>query len=129
MYDKYGQWTYSGGEPERSLTKDEMLDNITLYWLTTSAISFAQLYWENNTNNFNAMEQKTAYIKIPIAVTILPGEIYQAPRSGTERTYNKLVYFNEVNKAATSRRGKSRNSSPPRSVRRSGDCVNRVQGP
>ena len=61
MYDKFAQWTYSGGEPERSLTKDEMLDDITLYWLTNSAISSAQLYWENNANNFNAVE----YLHLP----------------------------------------------------------------
>jgi pimeloyl-ACP methyl ester carboxylesterase len=98
MYDKFAQWTYSGGEPERSLTKDEMLDGITLYWLTNSAVSSAQLYWENNTNNFNSVEQKTADIAIPVAVTVFPGEIYQAPRSWTERAYRKLIYFNEVNK-------------------------------
>lgn len=98
MYDKFAQWTYSGGEPEKSLTRDEMLDDITLYWLTNSAISSAQLYWENNTNNFNAVEQKTAEIKIPVAVTVFPGEIYQAPRSWTERAYSNLIYFHEVDK-------------------------------
>jgi pimeloyl-ACP methyl ester carboxylesterase len=98
MYDKFAQWTYSGGDPERSLAKDEMLDGITLYWLTNSAISSAQLCWENNTNNFNSVEQKTAEIAIPVAVTVFPGEIYQAPRSWTERSYRKLIYFNEVNK-------------------------------
>lgn len=98
MYDKFSQWTYSGGEPERSLTQDEMLDGISLYWLTNSAVSSAQLYWENNNNNFNAVEQKTSEIKIPVAVTIFPGEIYQAPRSWTERAYSNLVYFNEVKK-------------------------------
>lgn len=98
MYDKFAQWTYSGGEPEKSLTKDEMLDDITLYWLTNSAISSAQLYWENNTNNFNAVEQKTAEISIPVAVTVFPGEIYQAPKSWTKRAYRNLIYFNEVDK-------------------------------
>lgn len=98
MYDKFAQWTYSGGDPEKSLTKDEMLDDISLYWLTNSAISSAQLYWENNTNNFNAVEQKTAAIKIPVAVTVFPGEIYRAPRSWTQRAYSNLTYFNEVNK-------------------------------
>jgi pimeloyl-ACP methyl ester carboxylesterase len=98
MYDKFAQWTYSGGDPEKSLTKDEMLDDITLYWLTNTAISSARLYWENNNNNFNAVEQKTAEISIPVAVTVFPGEIYQAPRSWTERAYHKLVYFNEVDK-------------------------------
>ena len=62
------------------LTKDEMLDDITLYWLTNSAISSAQLYWENNANNFNAVED----ISIPAAVTVFPGEIYRAPRSWVE---------------------------------------------
>jgi pimeloyl-ACP methyl ester carboxylesterase len=98
MYDKFAQWTYSGGDPEKSLTKDEMLDDISLYWLTNTAITSSQLYWENNNNNFNAENQKTADIKIPVAVTIFPGEIYRAPKSWTERAYPKLVYFHEVDK-------------------------------
>lgn len=93
MYDKFAQWTYSGGEPERSLTRDEMLDDITLYWLTNSAISSAQLYWENNANNFNAVD-----ISIPAAITVFPGEIYRTPRSWAERSYHNLIYFNEVDK-------------------------------
>jgi pimeloyl-ACP methyl ester carboxylesterase len=93
MYDKFADWTYSGGNPERSLTKDEMLDDITLYWLTNTSTSAAQLYWENNANNFNAVD-----ISIPAAVTVFPGEIYQAPRTWTERSYHNLIYFNEVNK-------------------------------
>ncbi|KQV68119.1 epoxide hydrolase family protein [Rhizobium sp. Root1220] len=92
-YDKFAQWTYSGGDPERSLTKDEMLDDITLYWVTNSAISSAQLYWENNANNFNAVD-----ISIPAAVTVFPGEIYQAPKSWVEKSYHNLIYFNEVDK-------------------------------
>jgi pimeloyl-ACP methyl ester carboxylesterase len=98
IYDKFADWTYSNGEPERSLSRDEMLDDITLYWLTNSATSSAQLYWENNNNNFNAVEQKTAEIKIPVAVTVFPGEIYRAPKSWAERAYPKLIYFNEVTK-------------------------------
>jgi pimeloyl-ACP methyl ester carboxylesterase len=98
IYDKFADWTYSGGDPERSLTKDEMLDDITLYWLTNSSTSSAQLYWENNNNNFNAVEQKTADISLPVAVTVFPGEIYRAPRSWAERSYHNLIYFNEVDK-------------------------------
>jgi Predicted hydrolases or acyltransferases (alpha/beta hydrolase superfamily) len=98
MYDKFSQWTYSGGEPERSLTKHEMLDDISLYWLTNSAISSAQLYWENNNDNFSAEAQKTAEISIPVAVTVFPGEIYRAPKSWTRRAYRNLIYFNEVDK-------------------------------
>jgi pimeloyl-ACP methyl ester carboxylesterase len=98
MYDKFAQWTYSGGEPERSLTRDEMLDDITLYWLTNSAISSARLYWENNNNNFSAEAQRTSEISIPVAVTVFPGEIYRAPKSWTERAYPHLIYFNGVDK-------------------------------
>lgn len=93
MYDKFTQWTYSGGDPERSLTKDEMLDDITLYWVTNSAVSSAQLYWENNANNFNAVD-----ISIPAAVTVFPGELYRAPHSWVESSYHDLIYFNEVDK-------------------------------
>lgn len=96
--DKFNEWTYSGGNAEKSLTKDEMLDDISLYWITNTAASSAQLYWENNNNNFNAQEQKTAAIKVPVAITVFPGEIYQAPKSWAERSYKNLIYFNEVDK-------------------------------
>src|SRR5258706_3552093 len=76
MYDKIAQWTYSGGVPERSLTRDEILDDISLYWLTNSATSAAQIYWEDHSNNFNAVD-----ISFPAAVTVFPCEIYHAPRS------------------------------------------------
>ena len=98
FYDKFNDWTYSEGDAEKALTRDEMLDDITLYWLTNTAASSAQLYWENNNNNFNAVEQKTPDISIPVAVTIFPGEIYRAPKSWPERAYRKLIYFNEVDK-------------------------------
>ncbi|MGF6447718.1 hypothetical protein QF002_008594 [Paraburkholderia youngii] len=81
MYDKFADWTYSGGDPERSLSKDEVLDDITLYWLTNTSTSAAQLYWTNNANNFNSVN-----ISIPAAVTVFPGEIYQAPRSWLRRS-------------------------------------------
>jgi len=73
-----------------------MLDDITLYWLTNTGTSGARLYWENN--NCNAVEQKTAEISIPVAVTVFLGEIYRAPKSWTERAYRTLMYFNEVDK-------------------------------
>jgi pimeloyl-ACP methyl ester carboxylesterase len=93
FYDKFSDWTYTGGHPERALERDEMLDDITLYWLTNTGTSSAQLYWENNANNFNAVD-----ISIPAAVTVFPGEIYRAPRSWAERSYHKLIYFHEVEK-------------------------------
>lgn len=96
IYDKFAQWTDSGGEPERSLTRDETLDDITLYWLTNTAVSAARFYWENNNNNFSSEAQKTSQISLPVAVTVFPGEIYRAPRSWTERAYRNLTYFHEV---------------------------------
>ena len=67
FYDKFADWTCSG-DPERSLTKDEMLDDISLYWFTRTATSGARLYWENNANNFNAVD-----ISLPAAITVFPG--------------------------------------------------------
>lgn len=93
MYDKISQWTYSGGVPERSIPRDEILDDISLYWLTNTATSAAQIYWEDHSNNFNAVD-----ISLPAAITVFPGEIYQAPRSWAERSYHNLIYFNEVDK-------------------------------
>ncbi len=98
MYDKFAQWTYSGGEPERSLTRDEMLDDITLYWLTNTAVSSARLYWENNNNNFSASAQRTREISLPVAVTVFPGEIYRAPETWARSAYPHLLYFHEVDK-------------------------------
>ena len=93
FYDKFADWTDSGGDPERSLTKDEMLDDISLYWFTRTATSGARLYWENNANNFNAVD-----ISLPAAITVFPGEIYRAPRSWAQRCYHNLIYFHEVDK-------------------------------
>lgn len=98
MYDKFAQWTFSGGEPERSLTRDEMLDDITLYWLTNTAVSAARFYWENHNNNFSAAAQRTAEISLPVAVTVFPGEIYRAPESWTRKAYRNLIYFHAVDR-------------------------------
>lgn len=92
IYEKFAQWTYSGGEPERVLTRDEMLDDISLYWLTESGTSAAQIYWEDHSNNFNAVD----IADLPVAVTVFPGEIYCAPRSWAERCYHNLIYFHEA---------------------------------
>ncbi|MGW1550178.1 epoxide hydrolase family protein [Streptomyces sp. NPDC002346] len=91
MYDKFAAWTYSGGHPERVLTKDEILDDITLYWVTNTAVSSSRLYWENNANNFNAVS-----VSVPAAITVFPGEIYQAPRSWASRAYHDLFYYHQV---------------------------------
>jgi len=93
FYDKLNDWTYSGGDAEKVLSRDEILDDISLYWFTNTATSSAKLYWENNANNFNAVD-----INIPAAITVFPGEIYQAPKTWSQRAYHNLIYFNEVDK-------------------------------
>jgi pimeloyl-ACP methyl ester carboxylesterase len=84
-----GRDTSATGE----LTRDEVLDNITLYWLTNTGVSASRLYWEYKGGFFNAKG-----VSIPVAVTVFPGEQYQAPRSWTEKAYPNLIYFNEVDK-------------------------------
>jgi pimeloyl-ACP methyl ester carboxylesterase len=79
------------GHSADGLTRDDVLDDITLYWLTNTGISAARFYWENKFNLYNA-----ANVSIPVAVSVFPGENYQAARSWAERAYRRLVYFNEV---------------------------------
>jgi len=79
------------GHPAGDLTRDDVLDDFTLYWLTNTAISAARYYWESHINLYNAAD-----VSIPAAVTVFPGENYQAPRSWAERAYHKLIYYNKV---------------------------------
>ncbi|MBB4124885.1 pimeloyl-ACP methyl ester carboxylesterase [Xanthomonas translucens] len=98
MYDKIAQWTDSDGVPERVLGRDAILDDISLYWLTGTATAAGRFYWENDNNNFSAAAQKTTQVRVPVAVSVFPREIYRAPRSWTERAYPTLYYFNETDK-------------------------------
>jgi pimeloyl-ACP methyl ester carboxylesterase len=75
------------------LTRDEILDNITLYWLTNTGVSASRLYWEYKGGFFNAKG-----VKIPVAVTVFPAEQYEAPRSWTEKAYPKLIYYHRAEK-------------------------------
>jgi hypothetical protein len=81
------------GSPVGNLTRDEVLDNITLTWFTTTGISSARLYHENAFRFFDAKG-----VSVPAAVTVFPKELYQAPRSWTERAYPNLIYYNEVDR-------------------------------
>jgi pimeloyl-ACP methyl ester carboxylesterase len=80
------------GQPE-GLTRDDILDNVTLYWLTNTAVSSARLYWESNLPFFAPKG-----IAIPVAVSAFPDEIYTAPRSWTEKAYSKLIHYNRMPK-------------------------------
>jgi pimeloyl-ACP methyl ester carboxylesterase len=75
------------------LTQDDVLDNITLYWLTNTGVSSARLYWENKLTFFAPLN-----VTIPVAVSAFPDELYQAPRSWAERAYPKLIYYNRLEK-------------------------------
>jgi pimeloyl-ACP methyl ester carboxylesterase len=79
---------------EGGLTPDDILDNITLYWLTNTGISAARYYWENKADFFDAKD-----ITIPYAISVFPDELYQAPRSWAERAYpNNLIHYNQLDR-------------------------------
>jgi pimeloyl-ACP methyl ester carboxylesterase len=82
------------GNLQSALTRDDLLDNITLYWLTNTGVSAARLYWENKADFFNAKN-----ISIPFAISVFPDELYQAPRSWAERAYpHNLIHYNKLDR-------------------------------
>jgi pimeloyl-ACP methyl ester carboxylesterase len=81
------------GHPVGDLTRDEVLDNITLTWVTNTGVSSGRLYWENKLGFFDVKG-----VSVPAALSVFPRELYQAPRSWAERAYPNLIYFNEVDK-------------------------------
>jgi pimeloyl-ACP methyl ester carboxylesterase len=92
-------YDYNNGEPERLLNRDDVLDNVTLYWLTNTATSAARIYWETAGQSVTlSAAQKTNEISIPVAITVFPGEVYQTPETWARRAYRNLIYFNEVDK-------------------------------
>ena len=85
--------TPTKGQPPERLTRDDVLDNITLYWLTNTGVSSARSYWDNKPPYFGPKN-----FSIPAAFTVFPGEIYQPSRRWAERGYSNLSYFHEVDK-------------------------------
>ena len=83
------------GVPE-GLTRDDVLDNATLFWLTNTAVSAARIYWENMQNKLPFFTPKG--VKIPVAVSAFPDELFQAPKSWTEKAYPKLIHYNKLSK-------------------------------
>jgi pimeloyl-ACP methyl ester carboxylesterase len=82
------------GQLQSALTRDDILDNITLYWLTNTGVSSGRLYWENKADFFDAKN-----ISIPFAISVFPDELYQAPRSWAERAYpENLIYYNRLDR-------------------------------
>jgi len=94
-YDKIAEWTDSGGEPEKLFSYDEMLDAISLYWLTNTGASSSRSYWEGaqaGGGPFDAFDIPS----VPVAVTVFPAEIYQAPRTWGERAFGNLIHWSEA---------------------------------
>jgi pimeloyl-ACP methyl ester carboxylesterase len=92
-------YDYNNGEPERLLAKDDVLDDVTLYWLTNTATSAARLYWETSGQSvILAAAQRTAEISLPVAITVFPEEVYRAPETWARRAYRNLTYFNEADR-------------------------------
>jgi pimeloyl-ACP methyl ester carboxylesterase len=81
------------GHPVGDLTRDDVLDNVTFYWLTNTGVSSGRLYWENTYDFFGVKG-----VSIPAAVSVFPHELYKAPRSWAERAYPNLIYFNELDR-------------------------------
>jgi len=100
--DSYAKISHAflDGAPSGGLTRDHIVDNITLYWLTGTATSAARIYWEETQGILAALKsgQKPPKLSLPVAFTVFPSELIQAPRSWAEKVYPNLIYFNEVDK-------------------------------
>jgi hypothetical protein len=89
---------FLGGQPAGNLTRDHILDNITLYWLTGTGASAAHSYWEGGRATARAAGQAPAEVTLPVGFTTFPGEIFRAPRSWVEKLYPHVIYFNEADR-------------------------------
>jgi pimeloyl-ACP methyl ester carboxylesterase len=92
IYEQFHAWTDNTGDPESALTRDQMLDDITLYWLTDSAASSARMYLENPAS------PNLGIVDLPVACSIFPHEIFRPPRSWAERFYPHLIYWHELDR-------------------------------
>jgi pimeloyl-ACP methyl ester carboxylesterase len=89
---------FTGGPPSGNLTRDHVLDNISLYWLTGTGASAARLYWDGGQATAHAAGQARPEMKLPMGFTRFPGEIFRAPRSWAEKLYPHVIYFGEVDR-------------------------------
>jgi pimeloyl-ACP methyl ester carboxylesterase len=92
--------TFVDGKPVGGLTSDRVLDNITLYWLTSTATSAARIYWEETQSIVAALAsgQAPPKLSLPVAFTVFPNEIFEAPRSWAAKVYPNLIYFHQADK-------------------------------
>jgi pimeloyl-ACP methyl ester carboxylesterase len=98
VHGGFAKWAY-GADPKQSPTRDDVLDDFSLYWLTNTATSAARLYWENrNSNLVSAASQKSAEIKVPVAITLFPDEVFRAQEAWARKAFPTLSYFHEVDR-------------------------------
>jgi pimeloyl-ACP methyl ester carboxylesterase len=98
VHPGFARWRF-GDDPGQPLTKDEVLDDFTLYWVTNSATSAGRLYWENSGRGVtSAAAQKTDEIALPVAITVFPEDVYRPPQTWAKRAYRNLIYFHEVDR-------------------------------
>jgi pimeloyl-ACP methyl ester carboxylesterase len=96
-YDKISR-AFTGGQPSGGLTRDHVLDNVTMYWLTGTGASAARSYWEYTQATAHAAGQAPPEVKLPVGFTVFPGESFRAPRSWVELGYPTLTYFHEADR-------------------------------
>ncbi len=94
ILEKFWAWTDCDGHPENVLTRDELLDNVMMYWLPASAASSARLYWQS----FGVLTRPKDPIHVPVAVSVYPHEIFRASRRWAEGRYLKLAHYNQLPK-------------------------------
>jgi pimeloyl-ACP methyl ester carboxylesterase len=98
VHPGFEHWSY-GKDPQQAPTRDEVLDDFTLYWLSNSAASSARIYWENRGRDLIfASAQKTNEISVPVAITVFPEEVYRAPETWARRAFRNLIYFHHADR-------------------------------
>jgi pimeloyl-ACP methyl ester carboxylesterase len=98
LHPGFNTWSF-GADPKQSPTKDDVLDDISLYWLTNTVTSAARIYYENSTREIvSAGSMKTDQIMLPVAVSVFPEDVFRSPETWAKRAYRNLIYFNEVDK-------------------------------
>jgi pimeloyl-ACP methyl ester carboxylesterase len=97
IYERFQSWTDNKGQPEDALTPDQMLDDITLYWLTDTGGSSARFYWESAHNNPGG-DYHVSRIELPMSATIFPRDFYRAPKAWAQALWPNLFYWNEVDR-------------------------------
>ncbi|HEU4796798.1 MAG TPA: epoxide hydrolase [Pyrinomonadaceae bacterium] len=98
VHPGFDRWTF-GKDPKQSPTKDDVLDNFTLYWLTNTSASAARIYWEHRGKDLSSSAaQKTEEISVPVAITVFPDEVYRVPETWARRAFRNLTYFHEADR-------------------------------